>query len=57
MGFSCTVRFTYHGDNGLDGVGRGLFAARLLHEAGAEVLDVEGHAFDHGLANRRPVFR
>ena len=49
--------FTYHCDNGLDGVGGGLFPAGLLDEAGAEVLDVERHALYHGFAHRRPVFR
>ena len=47
--------FTHHCDNGLDGVGGGLFPAGLLDEAGAEVLDVERHALYHRLAHRRPI--
>ena len=47
---------THHCHDGLDGVGRGLFAAGLLDEAGAEVLDVEGHSLYHGFAHGGPVF-
>ena len=47
---------THHRHDGLDGVGRGLFAAGLLDEAGAEVLDVEGHSLYHGFAHGGPVF-
>ena len=47
--------FVYHGNDGLDGVSRGLLAAGLLDQAGAEVLDIEGDALDHWLAERSPI--
>lgn len=50
------TRVTAHrGHDPLDGSGRHLLPFGLLHHGDAEVLELEGHAFQQGLPGVRPV--